>query len=231
MRPAGTTRLRNRTCGGLTLIELLVVIAIISLLAAVILPTVSKARSQARRTECLNNLRQIDIGLRNWAIDNDDRFPWQVPVGSGPLQTGGSLGSSDWTDHFRVCSNELVTPKILSCPADTNGQALTWWQLDGERHVSYFVGLDARRDHPQSIVLGDRNVYGGGGGLDPSWSFYLGQSIDATWDRTMHQYRGNIALADGSVHQTTTAVLRERIANALATGSTNVVFSLPRGVL
>lgn len=231
MQPAGTARHLNRPCGGFTLLELLVVVGIIALLASLILPAVANARTRARQAECINNLRQIDIALRNWAIDNDDRFPWQVPVGSGPMQAGGSLGSPDWTDHFRVCSNELGTPKVLCCPTDTNTPALSWRQLDGERNVSYFVGLDARRDHSQSIVLGDRNVYGGGGGLDPWWSFYLGQSIDATWDSAMHRHRGNLVMADGSVHQTSTAVLREKIAHALATGSTNVTFSLPRGVL
>jgi prepilin-type N-terminal cleavage/methylation domain-containing protein/prepilin-type processing-associated H-X9-DG protein len=233
MQPAGKAQPwhRHRRGEGFTLLELLVVVGIITLLAALIIPSVVKARVEARRTECLNNLRQIDIALRNWAIDNDDRFPWQVPFSPGQPAGGGSLGSPDWTDHFRVCSNELATPKILRCPSDTNTFALTWAELDGERHVSYFVGLEARRDHAQSIVLGDRNVYGGGGGLDPSWSFYLGQSIDATWDSAMHRFRGNVAMADGSAHQTTTALLREKIANALVTGCTNVVFSLPRGVL
>jgi hypothetical protein len=101
--------------------------------------------------------------------------------------------------------------------------------LDGYVNISYFISTLADPLKPQDMLLGDRNVTGGQGGVEPHWSAFLGTSIDAAWDSTMHVAKGNILLTDGSVRKFNTAALRDQISLMLANGATNIVFSKPRG--
>lgn len=219
-----TVTMSNRRA--FTLIELLVVIAIIAILAGLLLPALARAKAKAQRTDCINKLKQIGLGMRIWSNDNGDKFPWQVAIANG-----GSENTPWWPDHYRSASNELSTPKILTCPSEkTKTVAADWVFLAGEDNISYFVGLDADETKPQSILAGDNNIVGGGGGSDPYWNAYVLSSIDAGWEiDTVHKRAGNIVLSDGSVQQVTTPSLRDQISAAITGGSTNVIFSKPRG--
>ncbi len=209
------------------MIELLVVIAIIAILASLLLPALARAKAQGKGAACINNLKELGLGIRLWSSDQGDKYPWNVP-----LSDGGAKGSLDWTDNVRACSNQVVNTKILVCPMDVNRKiATSWATMEGNVNVSYLVGLSFTQARTQDIVVGDFNVIGGGGGLDASWNVFMGSSIDAAWDMNLHVLKGYLAMGDGSVALTKTPDLREMISTLLTTGMmTNVVLSKPRGV-
>ncbi len=102
-----------------TLIELLVVIAIIAILAAILFPVFAKAREKARQTSCLNNTKQLAMGVAMYSQDNDEKIPilgviaegrgrwmWQVnpyiknqSVYTCPNVTGNQYNGSQFTDR------------------------------------------------------------------------------------------------------------------------------------
>ena len=71
----GTTAAASKNCDGFTLVELLVVIGIIGILAALLLSALNSAKGYARRTVCQNNLRQINLGVRMYSDDSNDKSP------------------------------------------------------------------------------------------------------------------------------------------------------------
>jgi prepilin-type N-terminal cleavage/methylation domain-containing protein/prepilin-type processing-associated H-X9-DG protein len=91
---------RKSQRGAFTLVELLVVIAIIAILASLLLPSLSRAKQQAKGIECLSNMRQLTIAWVNYAGDNDDDLATNV-VGSrlqGQKMVDWASGYEDWSD-------------------------------------------------------------------------------------------------------------------------------------
>jgi prepilin-type N-terminal cleavage/methylation domain-containing protein len=130
-----------------TLIELLVVIAIIAILAAMLLPALTKAKQSSYRAVDLNNLKQFGVAMNLVVSENEDRMPWPnwlsgeetnpAPQGwlytrdlaaSGPAQFKAQTGSF-WP--------VLMNPKMFFCPSDDTNSA--FFKLRGQQISSYVM--------------------------------------------------------------------------------------------
>lgn len=200
--------LRRRA--GLTFVEVLVVVGIVVVLASLLLPTVGHRSSKVRamRILCVNNLKQLGLAARLWSNDHNDQFPFASTNADSSLRW---TNSPEVFRHFQVMSNELVTPKILLCPAErTRTRAKDFASL-ANSNLSYFVGLDAHESDPQQILSGDRDLTGGV--RRAGFLLTLTPRSPVGWSRDLHKEGGNIGLADGSVQQMTDANARRQIAN------------------
>ena len=125
---------------GFTLIELLVVIAIIAILAAMLLPALSKAREQGFRATCISNTHQIGLGVQMYADDNNQYFPSPGPPSNpvwwsgGPFKNGfGLTCGGEWLAKDGKTPNTpapmiaayLKNPLAWVCPKRRRGLTYT----------------------------------------------------------------------------------------------------------
>ena len=192
---------RPEVDSGFTLAELLVVIAIIAVLAAILLPAVSRTKESARTAQCLNQMRQLGLAVRLYVDDNDDTFPrsQHSAFASGQLpwerSVAPNLGSNTtaWTN--------LLTG-IYHCPSDLRRAPWSYGL-----NVYYELGPDddytgkpqtwrrsAEVPHPSDTILFAENNTGADHLMAHFW-FTQTDAVDLAARR--HRDRSNYAFVDG----------------------------------
>lgn len=157
----------------------------------------------------MNGLRQIGVSYRTWAGDHHDKYPFEISV-----TNGGTLEIADTFDAwktFQVMSNELGTPKVLFCPADSSHD---WYATnfgdDLKNKISYFIGLDSTVNTTNTFLSGDANFRFNDSSAT-NGLVNIASNRPFAWDTSRHVYvnqgwfwkrttaRGNILLGDASV--------------------------------
>jgi len=186
------------TARAFTLIELIVIVLTLIVLAVALVTSLIRAGRTARHIHCTSRLKQVGLAFRTWAVDHSAKRPPQMPMASGGSKE--LAGSGQAFVHLRVMSNELVTPKILVCPAD---KAKTAAQDFGpnftDTNVSYFVSVDADENAPQMFGAGDRNLAFQGLPIKPGLFALTTNNPSLSWTKAIHNSCGNVSLADASV--------------------------------
>jgi prepilin-type N-terminal cleavage/methylation domain-containing protein len=148
-----------------TLIELLVVIAIVGLLAALLLPVLSRAKSSAKRTTCTSNVRQINLAITMYASDHADEIGYSTNV---------YYSYKDFVAPYIGLATNSQTTFVFVCPADTSLYAVSLthyssYGFNGTARGSNDFGMAQRKFstvHEPSKTALDGEI---SGGIGVSW--------------------------------------------------------------
>jgi prepilin-type N-terminal cleavage/methylation domain-containing protein/prepilin-type processing-associated H-X9-DG protein len=177
----------RRKPAAFTLIELLVVIAIIAILAALLLPALSRAKEQAKSTSCKNHLRQMGLSLRMYVEDNNHKYPlYSYSSSTSPWQS--PTLNNDYEAHWENAlepyyARNWATNTSYQCPAYKSTLVrLSWYGFFGSYGYNVhgtggeLLGLSTDNPNPpiadaqvrapsEMIALGDSRItYVIGGG-------------------------------------------------------------------
>ena len=157
---------------GFTLIELLIVIAITAILAGILLPTLAKSRERARRVVCMNDLKEISLGLSMYGNDYAEWLPQYNP-------NQGTQNYDDLTNLGEKVYMGILYPKIIAdpeifyCPSekDVDRGYEAAWAPEGDSDGTYdYWGKQGNRNRltkgPGRAIVGDINISWGDGSLD-----------------------------------------------------------------
>jgi hypothetical protein len=224
-----------------TRLDVAALLGALTVLLVLVLPVIAGDRARASRVQCLNNLRQIGIGMALWGDDNRGEPPHHVPYTEGGTRSH-PLAANAWV-HFSYISNGLPSAKVLFCPSDTGTPARDFGNdpSGGYLHpnfrnqaTSYLLAFNFYADDVR-IQSGDRNVYSQGT-LSSSYfnySSYVAMNPlnrEFRWMPGLHGDVGNLLFSDGQVRAVDTAGLRAaaELGADFAAGAHNWRFLLPR---
>lgn len=199
-----------------TLIEALLIVAVLLFFAVMLLPALAPCNRKPQRIVCVNNLKQVGLAYLVWAGDHRDLLPAEVPTADGGIREMTLNG--DVIAGYRVMSNELSTPKLLSCPSDPTRRHTTNFARLTRANLSYFSSIDATSTNKQMLLGGDRNITNRT--VLRGTVLTLSSNHPPGWTAQLHNRAGNILLADGSVQQVSSLGLREAVAIGGAGGMT-----------
>jgi prepilin-type N-terminal cleavage/methylation domain-containing protein/prepilin-type processing-associated H-X9-DG protein len=170
---------RTKCRAGFTLIELLVVIAIIAILAAILFPVFSRARENARRASCQSNLKQIGLGIMQYAQDYDEKLPLPWYQTAPAINVG--LVTTDSVLWIDLLQPYVKSTQIFKCPSDSNANwpaaALTINQLT---KLSYgvAVGTSATPYDGMFSVPGPDSIVSC---ANPAETYMVGEAHPSSW--------------------------------------------------
>jgi hypothetical protein len=157
--------------------SLALAVVVAAILSGMLLPALSQAKGKAEEIRCANNMKMIGLSFRTWAIDHNDKFPFNVSTNLGgtlELCAPGPDGfDKNAAMHFLVMSNELSTPSILVCPSDKRPAAMDWAHL-GAANVTYQVRsgegvTDANPEQVLAVCPIHNNVLRADGSVQRQW--------------------------------------------------------------